>query len=575
MIIFKTIRWKNLLSTGSQFTEIDLTSSPTTLVIGTNGSGKSSILDALTFVLFGKPFRKINKPQLVNSVNEKDCLVEIEFSIGKKEFFVRRGIKPNIFEIYQNGSLLNQNANAVDQQKNLEQNILKLNYKSFTQIVVLGSSTFVPFMRLPLASRREIIEDLLDIQIFSGMNVLLKDRVKEIKDSIISSEGTVSVLKEKIDLQKKYILDIEQRKNEDITNKENKIQELQTEIDQYELVIEQTNKNIEELNTQISELDNPDVKLKEIHSIISKVNTKHEIVSSEKKFFSENTTCPTCTQSITDQFRKSKIKDSDDKISEYETQLDEIKKYQNDLNLQKSILTNLSQEILEHSRCISETTTSIKHHNQQIKYLNQEIVNIEKNKVSIKEEAQKLMRDVKSLSVAEKDLEDNKRSKDLCAVASFLLKDSGIKTQIIKQYLPIMNKLINDYLQTLDFYASFTLNENFEEVIKSRYRDEFSYDSFSEGEKARIDISLLLTWRSIAKMKNSTNTNLLILDEIFDGSLDTVGSDELSFILRSFDENVNVFVISHRENMADKFKKVLRFEKHKNFSYMEEVESGT
>jgi len=575
MIIFKTIRWKNFLSTGAQFTEVNLTASSSTLIIGTNGSGKSTVLDALTFSLFGKPFRKINKPQLVNSVNEKECLAEIEFSIGKKEFLVRRGIKPAIFEIYQNGSLLNQSASAVDQQKNLEQNILKLNYKSFTQIVVLGSSTFVPFMRLPLASRREIIEDLLDIQIFSTMNVLLKDRMKEVKETINLSESTVSLLKEKIEMQKKYILDIEQRKTADINSKLEKISDLNGEIQEYEKVISSNTKLLEEVNEKISQTENPDAKLKELNTIHSKLSAKLELVSSEKNFFSGNSTCPTCTQTITEEFKKDKINSINEKIDEFNVKIEEVQTYSNGLTEQKKILQKFSSKLLDYSKVISETTLSIKHHNDQIAYLKKEISTIESNKVSVQQEAKKLMFDVNSLKSAEQDLIANKKTKDLCTVASALLKDSGIKTQIIKQYLPIMNKLVNEYLQTLDFYASFTLNENFEEVIKSRYRDEFSYESFSEGEKARIDISLLLTWRAIAKLKNSTNTNLLILDEIFDGSLDTVGSDELSFILRTFDDNVNVFVISHRENMVEKFKRVLKYEKHKNFSYMEELDSGT
>ena len=571
MIIFKTIRWKNFLSTGNVFTEVDLTTCKTNLIVGENGAGKSTILDALTFSLFGKPFRKINKPMLVNSINEKDCVTEIEFSIGKNEFKVVRGIKPNKFEIYNNGQLWNQESTLVDQQKNFEQNVLKMNYKSFTQIVVLGSSTFVPFMRLPVAQRREIIEDILDIQIFSTMNVLLKDKIRDNRDEIKEFDYQVDLIKEKIGIQKSYLLELDKKNKADISKKEDKIAELLEDENKQHVSIKETNDVIEQLNAQIAEYSTSSDKLKKLNTFLIKLSSKLQTCQKEHDFFEKNHVCPTCTQDLSDEFRT-------DKISTGKNKLDEMTIGYNDL------LSAIGEEEKRFNKW-NELSTEITSSNQKISQANFQINSIRKSIVDIEKEIkdlesgggdkkeaftklETLVEEKKELSLQ---LVESKKDKDMLSVAAGLLKDNGIKTRIIKKYLPVMNKLINQYLQGMDFYVNFTLDENFEETIKSRFRDQFSYASFSEGEKARIDIALLLTWRSIAKLKNSVDTNLLILDEIFDGSLDQQGGSDLGWILRNFDDSISVFVISHKEQMNDKYDRTLSVEKVKNYSVIRET----
>ena len=571
MIIFKTIRWKNFLSTGNVFTEVDLTTCKTNLIVGENGAGKSTILDALTFSLFGKPFRKINKPMLVNSINEKDCVTEIEFSIGKNEFKVVRGIKPNKFEIYNNGQLWNQESTLVDQQKNFEQNVLKMNYKSFTQIVVLGSSTFVPFMRLPVAQRREIIEDILDIQIFSTMNVLLKDKIRDNRDEIKEFDYQVDLIKEKIGIQKSYLLELDKKNKADISKKEDKIAELLEDENKQHVSIKETNDVIEQLNAQIAEYSTSSDKLKKLNTFLIKLSSKLQTCQKEHDFFEKNHVCPTCTQDLSDEFRTDKISTGKNKLDEMTIGYNDLLSAIGDEEKRFNKWNELSTEITSSNQKISQANFQINSIRKSIVDIEKEIKDLESGGGDKKEAFTKLETLVEEKKELSLQLVESKKDKDMLSVAAGLLKDNGIKTRIIKKYLPVMNKLINQYLQGMDFYVNFTLDENFEETIKSRFRDQFSYASFSEGEKARIDIALLLTWRSIAKLKNSVDTNLLILDEIFDGSLDQQGGSDLGWILRNFDDSISVFVISHKEQMNDKYDRTLSVEKVKNYSVIRET----
>lgn len=570
MIIFENLKWKNFLSTGNQFTEVNLAQDRSTIIVGANGAGKSTILDALTFALFGKPFRKINKPQLLNSINMGDCVVNLNFNIGRNKYEVTRGIKPAVFEVKQNGVALNQDSSVVDQQKNFEQTILKMNYKSFTQIVVLGSSTFVPFMRLPLAARRDIIEDILDIQIFSSMNVNLKDKIRNINDELKDHEYKLSLVKEKIDMQKTFMLDIEKKNKEDIQEKESRKEQFLTEALGYETEILNNDKEIDEKSSAISDTQKIKTTIAKVETLKNKISTKQNSYTKEKSFFEENDSCPTCGQGIEEHFKHEKVSLLSDKLAEVEKAMSDLGQQLSDLQSQENTFILLIDEINKLNSKNRQLKNDINSLHRRIEDLDRDIRKLRDTDVSQREQFSIL----KSLDNQSKEIQkvisETKEEKDCLTTATQLLKDSGIKTRIIKKYLPTMNKLINEYLDKMEFSASFMLDESFSEVIKSRYRDEFSYESFSEGEKARIDIALLLTWRSIAKLKNSVDTNLLILDEIFDGSLDQSGNSDLGWILKTFDDKTNVFVISHRDNMADKFDRCLRFEKHKNFSYVTE-----
>jgi len=558
------------LSTGNNFTEVDICKNKTNLIVGENGAGKSTILDALTFSLFGKPFRKINKPMLVNSINEKDCLTEIEFSIGKNDYKVIRGIKPNVFEVYCNDQLWNQESTTVDQQKNLEQNILKMNYKSFTQIVVLGSSTFVPFMRLPVVQRREIIEDILDIQIFSTMNVVLKDKIRENRDELKEFDYQLDLLNEKIELQKNYLVELDKKNKADIVKKEEKIVDLVNSENSQYLLIEKTNKDIENIKEQITEYSSSSDKLKKLNTFLIKLSSKLQTCQKEHEFFEKNHVCPTCTQDISDQLRTDKLTSGKNKIDEMSIGYNEILSAIGEEETRFTKLNELSGEITNSNSIISQANFKVNQIRKSIGEVDIEIKDLESEGADKKEayfKLENLVGDKKELNFQ---LSESKKDKDVLSVASQLLKDNGIKTRIIRKYLPTMNKLINQYLQGMEFYVNFSLDENFEETIKSRYRDQFSYASFSEGEKARIDIALLLTWRSIAKLKNSVDTNLLILDEIFDGSLDQQGGSDLGWILRNFDDSVSIYVISHKEQINDKYDRTLNVEKVKNYSVVRE-----
>jgi DNA repair exonuclease SbcCD ATPase subunit len=574
MITFETIRYKNFLSSGNNFTEITLNTHTNNVIIGKNGAGKSTLLDALTFVLFNKPFRRINKPQLLNTINGKDCCVEVEFSVGKRKYKVIRGMKPNLFEVYIDGEMMNQDAATGDQQKFLEQNILKLNFKSFTQIVVLGSSTFVPFMQLPLASRREIIEDLLDIQVFSTMNTNLKDRMKQLNDDIRFVEKDVDLVKHRIEIQEDLIKELETQSDNIIADKKVKIDHWNKQSDELLRKNEEYSSYISRRNADLfdsTKLSNKYDNLKEF-----KVKFENKIfnLNKENKFYSENDSCPTCKQGLDERFKLDKIASNNNSIKEtqdawvvLEEQITEVKDQINEFK-------QVSADIQVHNNLIDKNNGLINHMRKQVKEFESEIQSILDGKNNSSKEQDQLNKLIEQKNNLEKVLATHKEDKDYYSVAANLLKDTGIKTRIIKRYLPVMNKLINQYLQQMDFFVNFTLSESFEETIKSRYRDDFSYSSFSEGEKSRIDIALMLTWRSVAKLKNSVDTNLLVLDEIFDSSLDSTGTDELSYILRNFSDDLNLFIISHREHMVEKFDRVLRFNKVKNFSKMEELNNA-
>ena len=569
MIIFEKIRWKNFLSTGNVFSEIDLTSQRTNLIVGSNGAGKSTILDALTFSLFGKPFRKISKSMLVNSINEKDCVAEITFTIGKNDYRVVRGIKPTKLEIYCNGVLWDKESSVNEQQKNFENSVLKMNFKSFTQIVVLGSSTFVPFMKLSIPQRREIIEDILDIQVFSTMNVLLKDRVKENNIEVREIDYQIDLLKDKIELQKQHMLALEKINKEEIDRKRTKIEEYKKSETEKNNSIESLTKEIFNLNKEMKDYQKSNSNLQKLNTYLIKLQSKLKSCKKDHKFFEKNHVCPTCTQQLSDEFRENKLEESQSEISKMDTGIEDLESAIVDEQNKLQKFTELSTEVNNRNATLSQLNFQLTSIRKEVNSIEKEIKELEGSNPDKKAEYSKLEKLVKEKKDFSKQHASLKKDRDVLTTASHLLKDNGIKTRIIKTYLPTMNKLINDFLQRMEFYVNFTLDENFEEIIKSRYRDVFSYDSFSEGEKARIDIALLLTWRSIAKLKNSVDTNLLILDEIFDGSLDQSGTSDLGWILRNFDDKTKVYVISHKQNLDDKFDRTITVEKSKNYSTLD------
>ena len=567
MIHFKYVRWRNFLSTGNQFTEIQLDRSSTTLIIGENGAGKSTILDALCFGLFGKPFRNINKPQLLNSINGGNCEVEVEFRIGKKEVKVVRGIKPNKFEIYINGKMYNQDANVRDYQKYLEQQILKLNYRSFTQVVILGSSTFIPFMQLKARHRREVVEEILDIQIFSLMNMLVKQRMKTIAEDMREMDYNVKLNQEKITLQEKYISEVKQNKEKLVEEKTSLISSNEEEV--FSRNAENT-KLKEEKDKWLSDIVDKDrvvTTINKLNNLKSTLREKKNSNAKMLKFFEDNDDCPTCEQPLNNSEEMIALKEKE--VEKFSTALDELDDKITETKDRQTIIKDTIEKVRENEVQIAKNGQSIVQLEKFNSTLTAEIAQLADEELS-KSDYDKLKRLKKKM----KGLEDQKgklrEDQTYADAVRNMLQDTGIKTKIIKQYLPIMNKLINTYLTSMEFYVNFTLNENFEETIKSRYRDEFTYASFSEGEKMRIDLALLFTWRAVAKMKNSTNTNLLILDEIFDSSLDGTGTDEFLKILNTLGDE-NVFVISHKQDaLADKFRSTVKFEKIKNFSHISE-----
>jgi DNA repair exonuclease SbcCD ATPase subunit len=566
MIEFKKIRWKNFLSTGNYFTEISLNKDSTNLILGTNGAGKSTMLDALTFGLFNKPFRKINKPQLANTINEKDCLVEVEFSVNGKEYLVRRGIKPNVFDIEVNGNLLHKEADDRANQRILEENVLKLNYKSFTQIVILGSSTFVPFMQLTTANRREVIEDLLDIRIFSAMSNLLKENMKEKKDQIKSLELKKSNLKEKIEMQQQFINELEQRGNSNIAEKNNKIDKFQKEINIYieDNILNQ--KEIDLCTTEQEKVSGSKNTLVKLNNLKGKLSQKVSTITKEHKFFTENTVCPTCTQDIEEEFRVNRISDAQNQAKKLKEGYEELEKTIKLEQEREHYFTKLSREITTLTHDISQNNTRINYKQKQIRELEHEIQTITSNLQNRNTENEKLEEFRESLQKAFENLSSKREELVHYDFAYSLLKDDGVKTKIIKKYLPFINQQINRYLQMMDFYINFKLDEEFNETVESPIHEKFSYASFSEGEKMRIDLALLFTWREVARVKNSVNTNLLIMDEVFDSSLDGFGTEEFLKIIRFVIKKANVFVISHKTGLEDKFESVIKFDKIKGFS---------
>ena len=566
MITFKKIRWKNFLSTGDQFSEIDFLMNATNLIVGTNGTGKSTALDALTFSLFNKPFRKINKGQLVNSTNEKGCLVEVEFNLNGREYLVRRGIKPNVFDIIVNDIAMHKEADDRAMQKILEEGILKLNYKSFTQIVILGSSAFVPFMQLSGSNRREVIEDLLDIRVFSAMNAKIREKMKIQRDEIRTLELSKENVKDKVEMQNNFINELESRGKERIEEKNGKINLLEGEIQETSDETECLVKDVEMFNNDLESFSGANKKLKKLNTLKGQITQKVSTITKEHKFFTDNTVCPTCSQNIEEEFRVNRIADAQTRAKELQTGYRELEDAIQKEEEREHQFTKLSKEITKLNNGISKNHTRISGCLRQIRDLESEIQKLTDQHANRNTEQEKLEEFKENLQQVFKKLADKKEEIMYHDFAYSLLKDDGVKTKIIKKYMPLINQQVNRYLQLMDFYINFKLDEEFNETIESPIHEKFSYASFSEGEKMRIDLALLFTWREVARVKNSVNTNLLIMDEVFDSSLDTLGTDEFLKIIRFVIKDANVFVISHKTELHDKFDSVIKFEKVRGFS---------
>ena len=567
MILFETIRWKNFLSTGNQYTEVNFTENKTNLIIGTNGAGKSTVLDALTFSLFGKPFRKINKPQLINSTNEKDCRVEVCFSVNNTEWKIVRGIKPNVFEIWRNDSLMDQFAAALDQQKWLEQNVLKMNYKSFTQIVILGSSTFVPFMQLTTNNRREVIEDLLDIKIFSSMNTIIKEKIRQSKEEIKVLNLKKESLTEKVTMQETFIGELEQLGKESIQKKEKKVTELLKEVEVYMRDNSAVEESIFAYTKEQEYVTGATQKLRKLGQLKGKISNKVSTITKEHKFFTENTVCPTCNQDIEENFRINRINDAQTKAKELQSGYKELEEAIKEEEERERQFTALSKEISKLNNDISQNNVRIAGCQRQISNLESEVQRTTEQLANRNTEHEKLETFKDNLKTTYDELSSRKDTINYYDFSYSLLKDGGVKSKIIKKYLPLINQQVNRYLQMMDFYINFTLDEEFNETVQSPIHEDFSYASFSEGEKMRIDLALLFTWREVARMKNSVNTNLLIMDEVFDSSLDGFGTEEFLKIIKYVVKDANIFVISHKSGLEDRFDSVTRFEKVKGFSH--------
>ena len=566
MIIFKKIRWKNFLSTGNQFTQVDFLEYQTNLIVGTNGAGKSTILDALTFALFNKPFRKINKSQLVNTTNEKETLVEVDFEVNNREYVVRRGIKPNVFDIQVNGELLHREADDRTNQKILEENILKVNYKSFTQIVILGSSAFVPFMQLTAPNRREVIEDLLDIRIFSSMNNFLKDKVRIEKEQIKSLDLKKDNIKDKILMQENFMKELEEQGKTSVKANQDKITTLIDDSEYCSSSNEELEVKVSDLTKEQEKLSGSSQKLLKLNNLKGKITQKVSTITKEHKFFSENVTCPTCTQTIEESFRLNRINDVQSKAKDLNKGLKELEETIESERERERLFTKLSKEITKLNNGISQNNTRISGFQRQIRDLESEIQRITEQSKNRNTEHEKLNEFRENLQKTFENLADKKTEINYYDFAYSLLRDDGVKTKIIKKYLPFINQQINRYLQMMDFYINFTLDEEFRETVQSPIHEDFSYASFSEGEKMRIDLALLFTWREVARVKNSVNTNLLIMDEVFDSSLDGFGTEEFLKIIRYIIKDANIFVISHKTDLLDKFESVIKFDKVKGFS---------
>ena len=566
MILFENIRWKNFLSTGDQWTEIDFTPSSNTIIIGSNGSGKSTLLDALTFALFNKPFRKINKPQLVNTVNEKNCLVEVNFKVGNKKYFIRRGMKPNVFDIEVNGTVLHKEADDRSNQRILEDNILKLNHKSFTQVVILGSSTFVPFMQLSSGHRREVIEDLLDIKIFSAMNGLIKEKIKVFREKTKILDVKKESYLEKIKMQKNFIDELENRGKENIKLKEDAIQKLLNEENDTRSENDGVQIKVNSLQTELENYSGASNKLRKLGNLKGKISQKVLTITKEHKFFNDHTVCPTCDQDIEEEFRLNRVEAAQSKAKELQSGYNELEAAIKEEEKREQQFKKISKEIVNLNHEISTNNSTISGIHRQIRQLESEIQTVTSQLENRNSEHEKLLSFQKDLDKLYNDLSEHKESLSYYDFAFSLLKDGGVKRQIIKKYLPLINQQVNRYLRMMDFYINFKLDEEFTETIQSPVHDKFSYSSFSEGEKMRIDLALLFTWREIARAKNSVNTNLLIMDEVFDSSLDGFGTEEFLKIIKYVIKDANIFVISHKDGLYDKFENVIRFDKVKGFS---------
>lgn len=563
-IFFGKIRWKNLLSTGNSFTELDLSVPGTTLIVGENGAGKSTVLDALTFALFGKPFRNINKPQLINSITNRDMLVELEFRIGKNSYIISRGMKPNIFEVYCNDVLLNQDAEMKDYQELLERKILKTNYKSFCQVVVLGSASFVPFMQLPAGQRRAIIEDLLDLQVFTVMNTLLKSQIQENVDKIVECSNEQKLINEKIKLLRAHLTEIKSKSEQFIREKLTTVQDLESKVQEIIESRSALKTRADSLIEKTISITGLQTKLDKMKSIKVQMESKSTILEKEMEFFKTNSNCPTCKQGIDKKFSCEIIDHRTTELSQIEDGLRQLGERYLAVHAQLKELLDLDTQYNNLMTDISFETLRIKMYRDQIQSINKEIEEAEsETNLSGESKVADFESSLHELTIKYNELQEDKQ---VLAAASMMLKDGGIKTKIVNQYIPIINKLINKYLSEFDLFVQFNLDEQFNEVIKSRHRDEFSYASFSEGEKQKIDLAMLFTWRAVAKLRNSLNTNLLILDEVFDSSLDQTAADDLLKILQAISRESNVFIISHRETLHDKFENVIKFVKHQNFS---------
>ena len=567
MIYFKTLRWRNFLSTGNSYTEIELNKNNTTLVVGENGAGKSTMLDALCFALYNKPFRKINKPQLMNSINKKDLVVELEFDIGTSKYKIIRGLKPNIFEVYQNNNMISQDADNRDYQDVLERQILKLNHKSFCQVVVLGSASFVPFMQLPAASRREVIEDLLDIQIFSTMNSLLKEKINANSTKVMDVEYQYDMTSEKISMQHQYIEAMQKNNDEHVEKIKLDLKQYMDSIENAKLAIASLDQQIGILNEQINDQDQVNKKQKKLQVLETQLNDKLTKLQKEIEFFNLHDNCPTCKQGIDNEFKCETVSTKESQIEETSEGIEQLRQEIQNIQDRIQTIANISSQVtsfniekITHTNTISGLLSQCKKAAKDIEELQKKTEEYSLNDDTIKELESKI-----SLLAEQKG--DLLNDKEAYGVASIILKDNGIKARIIKQYVPVINKLINKYLAAMDFFVNFELDENFNETIKSRFRDEFSYASFSEGEKMRINLAILFTWRAVAKLRNSASTNLLIMDEVLDGSLDSNGTDEFLKIINTLTQDTNTFIISHKvDQLVDKFANVIRFVKVKNFS---------
>lgn len=567
MILFQCVRWKNLLSTGDAWTEINFIKSKSTLIVGENGAGKSTILDAVCFGLFGKPFRKINKPQLVNSINRKGMLIELEFKIGNRQYLIRRGQKPSVFEIIQDGNTINQNSEAREYQEYLESNILKLNFKSFQQIVILGSASFTPFMQLPASHRREIIEDLLDIQIFSSMNALLKDKVTINRTSLYEVDYGIKGAAEKIELYKKHIESLKQNNDEIVAQKELQKAGFNEQIIQANVRINSIQIEVEKLCNSINDHEKVRTRADKISVLSRMLDTKLDKIKKDIDFFQGSDSCPTCRQGIAHEHKVDIVEKNSTQVSEIESGKEEIVSEMESITSRLSEISTITSQLATLNREATDLNIQVRMWGSSISSIVREIegLNTNNKQIDTNTEELKVLKDHlrTSLELRQQLAEE----KAVLEVASVLLKDSGVKTKIIKQYIPVINKLVNKYLAAMDFFVVFELNENFEETIKSRHRDDFSYESFSEGEKMRIDLALLFTWRAVSKLRNSASTNLLIMDEVFDSSLDSNGTEEFLKIINTLTTDTNLFIISHKgDQLFDKFHSLIKFEKHKNFS---------